>query len=273
MKQLLYLLLILLATSLVGCKKQPSDPITVNHSTDTVRNDTTIAQDSVPTPPKAADGLFDDFVYSFIKSKSFQLKRTVFPLPYEIDGRLTTISRTEWKHERLHSKEDLYFVILSGAKQIAVEKDTALKRVVIERINLDKERTKHFVFEKQNGEWRLIRLVEHGLSDDVNSDFLTFYKLFESSQSYQMQHIGATFMFKTYDSDNFQDIEGLLERSQWPDFRPDLPGGVITNINYGQNYADSNHRIVMICSPSGGMGCQLTFVKKGEEWMMTRLEN
>ena len=47
----------------------------------------------------------------------------------------------------------------------------------------------------------------------------------------------------------------------------------MTNINYGQSYRSSTKRILMLCSPSGGMGCNLTFEKKDGEWLLTKLEN
>lgn len=257
-----------------GCRPKVSDPVPKESVDSLPVVDTVVTEkDSVPPPPKAADGLFDDFIYSFMKSKSFQLKRTDFPLTYVKDGRKTDILKKEWRHERLYSREDLYLVILSGRNQKAVEKDTALKHVVIEQINLDEGRTKHFVFNKHRGEWRLTALAEHRLSEDRNSDFLTFYKKFSASPDFQLHHVAPTFTFKTYDSDNFQDLEGTLDREQWLDFRPDLPSGTITNINYGQDYANSRQRIVMFCSPSGGMGSTLTFVKQGEEWMLTVLDN
>ena len=40
----------------------------------------TCTADSVPNPPKAADGLFDDFIYSFMSTKRFQYERIIFPL-------------------------------------------------------------------------------------------------------------------------------------------------------------------------------------------------
>ena len=111
------------------------------------------------------------------------------------------------------------------------------------------------------------------MADNVNSDFYRFYHRFSRSLQFQLAHIADPFAFKTYDSDNFQTIEGVLDAAQWPDYRPELPKGTITNINYGQAYGNARRRVLMICSQSGGMGCSLVFVRKGSTWMLESLEN
>lgn len=61
------------------------------------KNDTKVSQgmdslyskvQSEPEPPVAADGLFDDFVYSFMRNQRFQLERIDFPLPNFVDGKI-----------------------------------------------------------------------------------------------------------------------------------------------------------------------------------------
>lgn len=60
---------------------------------------------------------------------------------------------------------------------------------------------------------------------------------------------------------------------QWPDYRPDLPHGTITNICYGHSDTGSDTRILIISSLSGGMNCNLTFRKDSGEWMLVKMEN
>lgn len=229
--------------------------------------------DSVPEPPKAADGLFDDFIYSFMRSPRFQLARTDFPLPHFIDGVNHPIARSKWQFDRLYSTQEVYTIIFDNAKSISAEKDTSLHHVVVESVNLGRMRVKQYLFHKIDGQWRLTRLNSHPVSENINSDFYAFYRLFSSDPDFQYKHIADPFHFKTYDADNFQTIEGLLDVSQWPDYRPDLPKGTITNINYGQSYGNARRRVLMLCSPSGGMGCSLTFIRSGKTWLLERLEN
>lgn len=231
------------------------------------------AHDAEPTPPEAADGLFDDFIYSFMRSRNFQVERTDFPLPNRIDGKDLPIARKDWKFDPLYVKQDVYTLLFDNPRSVKAEKDTSLKHVVVEWVYLDKKRVKQYHFNKRQGRWRLTALETQDLGRHANSDFYEFYRRFSSQPDFQRAHIANPFRFKTYDSDNFQDIEGLLDVSQWPDYRPNLPEGVITNINYGQSYGDARQRVLMICSPSGGMGCSMTFVRKGDTWMLQYLEN
>lgn len=267
------LILALLPLLFVACRNdRPTQaPATATDSLQAAAD--TAKADSMANPPKAADGLFDDFIYSYMKNARFQLERTDFPLPNFVDGTDNPIARKDWKHDRLFSTLDTYTVIFDSEKSATAQKDTLLKKVVVEWVYLDKKRVKQYHFEKKEGQWRLTRIEQHDMSKNVNSDFYDFYRRFSTSTSYQTKHIMSPFHFKTQDFDNFQTIEGVLEVDQWPDYRPNLPKGTITNINYGQNYGNAKRRVLMICSPSGGMGCALTFVRKGGNWMLEKLEN
>lgn len=233
----------------------------------------TCTADSVPNPPKAADGLFDDFIYSFMCNKRFQYERIIFPLKNVVDGVNQPIAKGSWKFDHLYEKQDVYTLVFDNSKSIKAEKDTSLHHVVFEWVYLTQRKVKQYVFDKMNGQWFLTALDTHKMSKNVNSDFYEFYAQFSSNHKYQSMHILNPFHFKTYDYENFQSIEGLLDVNQWPDYRPKLPSGTITNINYGQGYGNSRRRVLMICSQSGGMGCSLTFVRNGKTWMLERLEN
>lgn len=232
-----------------------------------------IAADSVALPPKAADGLFDDFIYAYMRNKRFQFERTDFPLPNIIDGKNFPIERKDWKYDRLYSRADTYTLIFDSERDIKAEKDTALKNVVVEWVNLTRKRVKQYHFAKADGEWRLVRLEQHDLRKNINSDFYAFYARFAIDKAFQQTHIANPFKFRTHDFDNFQVIDGVLDVEQWPDYSPRLPSGTITNINYGQRYGNRRTRVLMLCSPSGGMGCSLTFERKGKSWILTKLVN
>ena len=49
--------------------------------------------------PKAADELFDDFVFNFTASKKLQLERVQFPLPMVNGDKKTLLSKNQWKTE------------------------------------------------------------------------------------------------------------------------------------------------------------------------------
>lgn len=265
--------ILLLAVSMAACQhKQPSEPDKVNFAA-TLSDTEVVEQESEVAPPRAADGLFDDFVYSFMRNRQFQKERITFPLSNIVDGKDKPVTSEAWKFDPLYANQEVYTVIFDGEKSMSAEKDTSLNHVIVEWINLKTKRIKQYHFHKTDGIWLLVRLDTHGMNQNENNDFYEFYNSFSSSESFQKSHIRNPFFFKTYDYDNFQTLEGVLDVTQWPDYRPALPQGVLTNINYGQDYKDSRKRVLLLCSPSGGMGCTLTFVKKGKTWMLERLEN
>lgn len=224
-------------------------------------------------PPAAADGLFDDFMYNFMRNKTFQMKRVRFPLEIRVDGKCSHIERNLWKFDPIYVREDVYTMLFDNEKSMKSEKDTSVHHVVVEWVYLDKGRVKQYHFAKNNGQWMLTALDTHDIEKNVNKDFFEFYRHFASDESYQMKHIANPFEFKTYDSDNFQEIDGVLDVAQWPDFKPLMPKGRITNINYGQKYKDDGHRVLVITSPSAGMSCTLSFRKQRGVWNLIRMES
>ena len=78
MKRIVFGLMMLMF--LVACNKmKTSDAEQKTVDTVDVKKDS-LATDSVASPPKAADGLFDDFIYSFMRNPRFQNERIQFPL-------------------------------------------------------------------------------------------------------------------------------------------------------------------------------------------------
>ena len=260
---------------LVGCRKAvPSDPVLKDTDSVRVLPDTFTTDTTNIVPPKKADGLFDDFAYSFMKNPKFQRSRIVFPLPVNDTGKgLRTIDACHWRFDPMYLRQDVYTIIYDSEASTQAEKDTSLDSVTVEWVYLSQQKVKQYVFRRLRGAWYLTHINKHQLSENANSDFYRFYNRFSTNQQFQMAHVANPLQFKTYDEDNFQPIEGLLVVVQWPDFRPELPKGIITNINYGQNYADSHRRVLMICTPSGGMGCRLVFQQKRGVWKLVKYVN
>ena len=260
---------------LVGCRKAvPSDPQPqTEDSLEMTVLDSLPADTTNITPPKKADGLFDDFVFSFMKNPKFQLSRICFPLPEYDDGKCHEVSLKAWHYDPMYLKQDFYTVLFDSEHSMKAEKDTSLDSVVVEWVYLKQNKVKQYVFERMAGVWHLTKIVRHSLSANVNSDFYRFYARFSSDQHYQMAHVSDPLPFKTYDEDNFRPIEGVLGVEQWPDFRPELPNGMITNINYGQHYANSKRRVMVIATPSGGMGCRLVFERGKRGWNLVKYVN
>lgn len=230
----------------------------------------TVAIDSVPL---AADGLFADFIYGYMKSRKRQLERTTFPLSVKVDGKESMVQKEQWQYDKLFSRMDMICLLYQDEKSIGVEKDTAIKKVSVDMFDLKKNYVKQYVFQKPKGQWYLTNINQHALAQNENSDFYKFYRQFASSTKYQKQHIANPFLFTTYDSDNFSTIEGTLDVVQWPDYAPEFPQGMVATINYGQTFPNPNTRVLMLYGVSNGMTCTLVFKKVRGEWMMTKFSN
>lgn len=267
----------ILMNPLVGCGEQKSAEEQAVADSDSANvlppPADTLPADTVPTPPPAADGLFDDFIYNFMRNRSFQLGRITFPLSYTIDGRDSIIRRRDWQFDRLYANRDVYTMIFDDRRSMKLEKDTSLHMATVEWIDLTQNRVKQYHFHKRQGRWLLTALSSQRFSDNDDHSFYAFYSRFATDETYQQAHVADPLLFRTYDYDNFQEIDGVLDPEQWPDFRPELPSHVITNVVYGGGTPHGNYRALVISSPSAGMSCTLEFRRTGGEWMLTSLEN
>ncbi len=263
-----------------GCKHRNDVPTEAIPTVDSSQTDTTAtasdsileAQDTI-APPKKADEFFDDFAFAFMKNRRFQRSRISFPLPYTIDGQTKHIARNAWKFDRMYATREVYTLIFDSHKGAKMAKDTTVKKVVVEELNLEHQRVKSYHFERKSGEWRLVALNDQSMEESVNSDFYQFYHRFATDVDFQSTHVAESLKFSTYDEDNFQRIKGTISAAQWKDFAPELPQTQLTNILYGQTYKNSKLRILSISSLSGGMTSTLTFKKKNGEWILTQLDN
>ncbi len=95
-------------------------------ATDSTLVDTTAADSTdeiiAETPmPKAADELFDDFIFNFAANKKLQMKRICFPLPVYKNGKLTKeIEKGKWKMEHFFMRQGYYTLIFSTTRCVIV---------------------------------------------------------------------------------------------------------------------------------------------------------
>lgn len=272
-----YISVIFLAVAvlLAGCRpdgkpadNQPSPADSVSAETPAPAADTLSAE-----PPATADGLFDDFIYNFMRNARFQKERVRFPLYCSENGRGRTVEAGKWTFDALYANSSLYAVTYAGENARGSEKREDLSRVVVEKISLKKDFVKQYVFEKERGKWMLMKLDSHALARSDDEDFWHFFRDFAGNPAFQRAHIKNPFGFKTYDSDTYQEIDGVLDVEQWSDFRPELPADELVSINYDQRYADSPVRIVVLTSSSAGLSSTLVFERHRKSWRLTRLED
>ena len=262
----------------VGCSDKKPAQVHDSTSVDSVIADTQ-AVDSTEklieeTPmPKAADELFDDFVFNFAANRKLQMKRVHFPLPvYHNDKLVKTIEKRAWKMEHFFMHQDYYTLILDNQKQMNLVKDTAIDHVVIEKVFYAKKTVQQFLFNRINGEWMMTSINYKPMYTNMNASFLKFYGKFATDSAFQPEHLHNPVKFVGPDpDDDFSTMSGDIEPETWPAFAPQLPHGMIYNIIYGQKYAESNQKIFVIRGIANGMETILTFKRVHGKWMLTKL--
>ena len=262
----------------VGCSDKKPAQVHDSTSVDSVIADTQ-AVDSTEklieeTPmPKAADELFDDFVFNFAANRKLQMKRVHFPLPvYHNDKLVKTIEKRAWKMEHFFMHQDYYTLIFDNQKQMNLVKDTAIDHVVIEKVFYAKKKVQQFLFNRINGEWMMTSINYKPMYSNMNASFLKFYGHFATDSAFQAKHLHNPVKFVGPDpDDDFSTMSGDIEPETWPAFAPQLPHGMIYNIIYGQKYAESNQKIFVIRGIANGMETILTFKRVHGKWMLTKL--
>lgn len=262
----------------VGCSDKKPAQVHDSTSVDSVIADTQTVDSTEKlieeTPmPKAADELFDDFVFNFAANRKLQMKRVHFPLPvYHNDKLVKTIGKRAWKMEHFFMNQDYYTLIFDNQKQMNLVKDTAIDHVVIEKVFYAKKKVQQFLFNRINGEWMMTSINYKPMYSNMNASFLKFYGRFATDSAFQAEHLHNPVKFVGPDpDDDFSTMSGDIEPETWPAFAPQLPHGMIYNIIYGQKYAESNQKIFVIRGIANGMETILTFKRVHGKWMLTKL--
>ena len=262
----------------VGCSDKKPAQVHDSTSVDSVVADTQTVDSTEKlieeTPmPKAADELFDDFVFNFAANRKLQMKRVHFPLPvYHNDKLVKSIGKRAWKIEHFFMHQDYYTLIFDNQKQMNLVKDTAINHVVVEKVFYAKKTVQQFLFNRINGEWMMTSINYKPMYSNMNASFLKFYGQFATDSTFQAEHLHNPVKFVGPDpDDDFSTMSGDIEPETWPAFAPQLPHGMIYNIIYGQKYAESNQKIFVIRGIANGMETVLTFKRVHGKWMLTKL--
>ena len=263
----------------VGCTDKKPAPAVDSTAADTAVADTQ-AMDSTEkligeTPmPKAADELFDDFLFNFAASRKLQMERIHFPLAvYRNDKLKKHIEKRHWKMEHFFMRQDYYTLIFDNHKQMNLMKDTTIDHVVIEKVFYSRKVVQQFLFNRINGQWMMTSINYKPMYQNMNSSFLKFYGSFATDTAFQSRHLHNPVKFTGPDpDDDFSTMTGEIEPETWPAFAPQLPHGMIYNIIYGQKYTESSQKIFVIRGIANGMETRLTFKRIGGRWQLMKLE-
>ena len=263
----------------VGCNDKKPATLVDSVAPDTIVADTQ-AMDSTEklieeTPmPKAADELFDDFLFNFAASRKLQRQRVHFPLPVYRNGKvIKQIEKRRWKMEHFFMRQDYYTLIFDNRKQMNLVKDTTIDHVVVEKVFYKTNTVQQFLFNRINCQWLMTSINYKPMYANMNASFLKFYGSFATDSAFQAEHLHNPVKFIGPDpDDDFSTMTGDIEPETWPAFAPQLPSGMIYNIIYGQKYTESSQKIFVIRGIANGLETLLTFKKIGGKWMLTKLE-
>lgn len=258
-----------------GCTegKPAADSLSIDSVIDTTLNADTLEQLIEEQPmPMAADELFDDFIFNFAANRKLQMKRVRFPLPVDDYGEKTAVAKADWKMEHFFMEQGFYTLVFDSERQMNVVKDTAISNVVVEKINLAKERVRSYVFRRVGGAWMLVSMSNSDMAQHPNASFFSFYHRFVTDEAFQERSLNNPVMFTGPDpDDDFGTMTGEIAPETWPAFAPELPSDNIYNIVYGKNVPSGNTRIFLMRGISNGQELQLTFRRVGSEWKLMRL--
>ena len=222
--------------------------------------------------PKAADELFDDFIFNFAANRKLQMARIKFPLKVIDDDNVVYMKKAQWKMEHFFMEQGYYTLIFDNEKQMDLVKDTSVSHVVVEKVHLVEEKVEKYVFERMNGHWMLTSIVNNAMFQNTNASFLAFYQKFASDQSFQIESLNNPVMFTGPDpDDDFSTMTGEIAPETWPAFAPELPSGFIYNIMYGQKYVEGDQKIFVMRGIANGMEMELTFRRIDGTWKLMSL--
>lgn len=257
-----------------GCtdKKPAADTLVVDSVPDTTAVDTMDQLISEQQMPKAADELFDDFIFNFAANRKLQMKRIVFPLKVVDGKKVSYIQKSKWKMEHFFMNQGYYTLIFDNTRQMNVVKDTSINNVVVEKVYLKRKKVKKYMFERQNGQWMLESIQTNAMYQNTNASFLAFYQRFVTDSAFQVESLNNPVVFTGPDpDDDFSTMTGEIDPGTWPAFAPELPADFIYNIMYGQNYTEGRQKIFVMRGIANGMEMQLTFKRIGGNWKLTKL--
>ena len=265
----------LLMFSCTGKKAGQTDEVptdSVADSTDVAVTDTMELLITETPMPRAADAMFDDFIFNFVANKKLQKERTVFPLRTTEGDKTVNTKVEQWKMERLFMRQGYYTLLFSDEEQMSLMKDTAVSQAIVEKIQLKKNRVVNYRFFRVKGAWMMTSINVTPISENANASFLNFYQKFVTDSVFQLESINETVQFVGPDpDDDFAMMEGVITPDTWEAFAPALPVKVLYNIVYGKPKAANKEMIFLMKGVANGLEVELRFKKVGNKWLLMKM--
>ncbi|MBQ9092727.1 MAG: DUF4348 domain-containing protein [Prevotella sp.] len=258
-----------------GCNHKATegqDSIIDSSYVDTASTDTLESLIEETVMPKAADELFDDFIFNFAANKKLQKERIIFPLRHEVYGTISSVDRNHWRMDHFFMRQGFYTMVVGSMKELRGTKDTTVSHVVLEKIFLTERYVKQYVFDRIDGLWRLQMMRTEDMAKNSNGDFYMFYDKFVNDSIFRHHALAESVEFSGPDpDDDFSRMEGSIMPEQWSMFAPELPREMIYNIIYGKQPKHGDQRILVVRGIANGFETELTFKKTREGFMLVKL--
>ena len=222
--------------------------------------------------PKAADELFDDFIFNFAANKNLQRERILFPLRKINGSKEELLSKEQWKTERYFMRQDFYTLLFDSERQMEIVKDTSVNHAVVEMIYFNTGAVIQHVFDRLRGAWMLTSIQTIPISQSNNASFLEFYHHFATDSIYQAESLNSSIHFEGPDpDDDFARMDGVITPETWEAFAPELPKKMIFNIIYGQPRKEGNTKLFVLRGIANGLELELTFKRSDGKWKLTKM--
>lgn len=274
-----FVLLAVVFLVLASCVGGKSESATTDEVADsTVVSDSLTAVDSLLAEldnlpmPKAADELFDDFLFNFAANRKLQMERILFPLRMVTGDKVATVDRSHWQMEHFFMRQGYYTEIFDNERHMEVVKDTSVNQAVVEKIFFDSQTVSQYDFRRLKGAWMLVEVRTIPIERSGNASFLPFYHQFASSTEFQLKHLSEEVKFVGPDpDDDFAMMEGVITPDTWEAFAPQLPQKMIYNIIYGDARKEGNSKLFVLRGIANGLELEMTFQRGNGNWRLTKL--
>lgn len=248
----------------------PTD--SVADSTDTMETDTMELLITQTPMPRAADAMFDDFLFNFLANKRLQKERIVFPLRIFEGDKVEQMEERQWQMEHLFMRQGYYTLLFNDEQQMALMKDTAVSEAIVEKILLKNNQVKDYMFRRIRGAWMLCEVRVNPIDQNINASFLKFYQRFASDSAFQVKSLNETVQFVGPDpDDDFNMMEGVITADTWEAFAPTLPAKSIYNVIYGKPQKEGNDKIFLLRGVANGLEVELRFKRAGDKWLLMKM--
>lgn len=234
--------------------------------------DSLLLYDDEPEP-ESADMLFADFFYAFTTDNHYQQQRIQFPLRCKNEGG-EAVTLAHWNELHAFQPQEFYAVIYDNEADMAIQSDTTVREVHVERIQLDAQTMSHYHFERVQGKWLLVDYEEEEVSQTPNSSFLEFYGNFVADTLFQRESILFPLVLKTETEEGDEDGQAELTEEEWPEFRDQmpLPSGMMTAIDYGQAALSQNRKVLLMEGMSNGLFVKYKFDRTNDQWKLYEID-